>query len=105
MSAAERLATARAQRCSTQMMECLSAGDSAPSQTPAGRPTTRSHLLAMRREVAAAENVAIGSNPRLTLPVGSRPGAPGKDPEAARKTLPGLKVDTPSLHSTNGSMD
>ena len=44
----------------------------------AGRPTTRTAMVAARREQQAAENAHIGRNPRLSLPTGVQPGAPGK---------------------------
>lgn len=82
-TAAERKAMALTQRSSSQLMECLDPGAPAPEQNSEGRPATRSQMLALRREEMVAQNVAVGM-PKPTLPTGSQPGAPGKNPEMKR---------------------
>jgi hypothetical protein len=75
------------EKSSHQLRDCMGTDvEEAPRLNEEGRFTTRSQLLAARREQLAAENMEIGKNPRLTLPSGSQPGAPGKNPEVKRFT-------------------
>ena len=85
--AAERALLSVRERSSYQLRDCFVA-DSPSPRTSNGiqQPKTRTALLAMRREELQAANAAIGQEPRLTLPVGVQPGAPGKRPDAKRFT-------------------
>ena len=66
--------------------DCFAAEEPPPKLNDAGRPTTRTAMLAMRNEKLRAQNEEIGSNRKAILPVGVKPGAPGKNPEYKRFT-------------------
>ena len=60
---------------------CFGNPEPAPPMSANGRPTTRTAMLEMRREKEMASLAATGErNAVPTLPVGVRPGAPGKNP-------------------------
>lgn len=84
--AAERALLSVRERSSFQLRDCFASDTPPPRTSETGQPTTRSAMLAMRREEMVAANAAIGANPRLTLPIGVQPGAPGKSPDAKRFT-------------------
>jgi len=73
-------------KASTNLRESFAQPD-APSRTnEEGRPTTRTAMLAMRREEMEAANANVGRNRQTILPTGVQPGAPGKRPDATRFT-------------------
>lgn len=74
------------EKSSIQFRDCIVSEEPAPELNSEGRFATRSAMLAARRQQSREENAAIGSNPTLSLPVGSVPGAPGKNPEMKRFT-------------------
>ena len=85
--AVERAVLSVREKSSYGLRESFAVEEPPPPTNAAGRPTTRTHLMAMRREEQRTENTKIGaSNPRLSLPVGNQPGAPGKNPEYKRFT-------------------
>ena len=60
---------------------CFGTPEPKPATDANGRPTTRTAMLAMRREQEMATLAATGErNATPVLPVGVKPGAPGKNP-------------------------
>ena len=86
LTAASRAMLSVREKSSTQFSDCIAAPavTEVPRTTSEGRPTTRTAMMAMRKEVSIAENEAIGKNARATLPVGVQPGAPGRNPTVGK---------------------
>ena len=86
MMAVERAVLSVREKSSWGLREAIAAADPPPPLTATGRPSTRSAMISARREQQAAESARFGRSLRSTLPVGTRPGAPGKNPQYKRFT-------------------
>ena len=84
--AVERAVLSVREKSSCALRDCFVSGEAPLRVNDVGRPTTRTAMMAMRKEELTAQNTAIGSNPRSILPVGVQPGAPGKTPGYQRFT-------------------
>jgi len=82
-------------KASNNLQTAFSQPEAAPRTNEMGRPTTRTHMLAMRREQMEAANAHIGRDRQTILPKGVQPGAPGKHPEAKRFTHHDVEINRP----------
>lgn len=84
-TAASRAMLSVREKSSHQLSDCIAAPEGASLDVPRtneeGRPTTRTAMLAMRKEQGIAHNAEVFQNMKSILPVGVQPGAPGKNPE------------------------
>ena len=75
------------ERSSYQLRDCFIPDTKPPPMNDAGRFTTRSQMLAMRKANAVQHSLDVWS-PRVhlssRLPIGVTPGAPGRNPETPR---------------------
>ena len=69
---------------STQLRGAFAQPDELSRVNSLGRPTTRTHMMAMRREAEMAANARVGHERETILPKGVQPGAPGRRPDATR---------------------
>ena len=84
-TAASRAMLSVREKSSHQLSDCIAAPEGASLDVPRtneeGRPTTRTAMLAMRKEQGIAHNAEVFQKMKSILPVGVQPGAPGKNPE------------------------
>lgn len=87
-TAASRAMLAVREKSSMQFTECTAAPpnamESAPMTNEEGRPTTRTAMLAMRKQQAIESNAIFV--PKGSMPIGVQPGAPGRNPDMKKFT-------------------
>ena len=86
-------------KSSAQVRNTFVPEHTAPLVDDAGRATTRTQLLAMRRAELEAANAHVGRDRQTSLPKGVQPGAPGKRPDASRFTFNEILMGSPERGS------